>query len=329
MLENTNIVRKSLSDSCEKTRKVVKCWTFPDKDEDDSPNGSITINHAECTCYISAFDESSEEIAKGIGDIVQNAQKLREKISTKKSSAIATKQILCNNFTPTTKRDAANHRTGSVPSVPFSGGARNGLSNTSIPKLSVSRAISKNTVKNPPSSLPRLKSVPSTQSTYQKDFPSHPSSRISNESAKSIASRTQGTVKSVQNSGDGPITMAQLEELLDRVAVDATLYSSQIKTTNTVNAPNKIKPPPNETCPIHGNKVPVQNIQASVKHVEFKEALSIVGVPSKLVKILQPYHRFMSQYENGEKPAEPKSATRFLSELNNMVNKWVSLKYLQ
>jgi hypothetical protein len=374
-LDATTRTKKLLHASCDETKHLLSNWHIPDDSVYEEP--------PDCTHDDNDEDSKINEVAKNIEQVVEHAQKLRETLSVsqpqpkslpltkssntekissqlgfgsvklndkvqKKTENVKVnsikKPVTTSNGSLTIIKRSVNNHSVAKGSSAGNHSPRTTLTNTKwrsthIPIVNGNydkKAITK----------PRLKSTPSFQTTYQKDFsvrtncntakhnPAVNSTlKLKDSSAKDeniamLHSKTRNSLN-VKNMENNPkkssstsfpekIGISDLEDLLCRVtaypniSVDLGIKKSKI-------AQMKVK-----SCLLHDDKT-CHISNKGYRVVGLAEAVDVFGVPSDLIKVLKTYHCFLAESQEGMKRRSSDgkrqaAAKSFLHKLSTMVS---------
>jgi hypothetical protein len=369
VLDATTRTKKLLRDSCEEAQHLLSNWHIPD--------ASVHEELPQCTCDDDNDDNSKiSEVVKDIEQVVEQAQKLRETLSTSKPQAKRLPLIKkCNiekipqlGFSSKNLNDKVQKKTQSAklssvnkPLTTGNGFMKRSVNNSVVKRSSLDncspRATQTNTKRRSipipilngncdkkAVTQPRLKSSPSLQTTYQKDFSIHANCSttrhraarscslkpkdssvkeentallwLKNTNAFYVRNMERDTKKSNSTSFSEKMGISDLEDLLSRVTVYPNI-NPDIKKSEIP----KVKL---NCCLLNGDKI--ANIAKNdYRAVKLAEAVDVLGVPSDLVKVLKTYHSFFEERHRGKKSGSDAgkgqvAAKSFLNKLSTMVS---------
>jgi hypothetical protein len=374
VLDATTRIKKLLHASCDETKHLLNNWHIPDD--------SVCEELPDCICDDNNEGSKITEVAKNIQQVVEQAQRLRETLSVSqpqsKSSCLTqrsdTEKISQHLGLGSVKlNDKVQKKTekAKVNSVKKPVATSNGsltvmkgsVNNQSVAKGSSANNPSQTTLKNTkrqstpfpivngncdikPITKPRMKSSPSFQTTYQKDFSVHTNCNVAKHNSavsstlkpkdssvkdKNIAivqynNRNLLNVKNMENnpkkssstSLPGKAGISELEDLLCQVTAYPNISADLgIKKS-------KIDQMKVNSCLLHDDKT-CHISDKAYRVTGLAEAVDVFGVPSDLVKVLKTYHCFLAESQEGMKHGRgagkrQAAAKSFLSRLSTMVS---------
>jgi hypothetical protein len=363
-LDATTRTKKVLYASCDGAQHLLSNWHIPDDSVHEEPP------HCTCGNGGGGDDDDDysriHEVAKTIEQVVEQAQKLRETVSfsrsqprssplTKRSNTekmssqygfgfkklndkiqkksqgtklnSVNKPVTPSNGSSTITKRLVN--THSIAKSSADNHSQRMMTNTkqqSIPVPMVNRNYDKKAV-----TKPRLKSSPSLQTTYQKDFSTRkicntvkrsPSLNSSLKPKESSMKDENAAILCSKNSSSmsfsEKIRISDLEDLLCRATI-----SPNVNVASNLEKSKRLQMKVN-SCLLHADNT-ADTTKKAYRVVGLAEAVDVLGVPSDLLEVLKTYHCFLAESQAGKKCGsgtfkKQSAAKSFLNKLSTMVS---------